>query len=255
MRQNPHTDGYVYGDHVPDHIFLLMEKQNDIGGESFFVDGEAVLKRLRSDPDAAALLPLLPTLVFDQTESAANGGIFQWRASKGPLFSRRQNGRIQWKRMLGADQHQDLSKFLDGAAPMPRSCRGITPDTLAVAAELKSMITPEELVHKIDRAIQEESDAAGRVELTAWISLLGEARYNEILVEAGPTLSGSLLRAGWVDRLVVYQAPTLMGNTARGMTGITLDQLADAISLSFTEVTRLGPDLRIMATPNRRRAV
>lgn len=99
------------------------------------------------------------------------------------------------------------------------------------------------------------SDAAGRVDLTAWISLLGEARYNEILVEAGPTLSGSLLRAGWVDRLVVYQAPTLLGNTARGMTGITLDQLADAISLSFTEVTRLGPDLRIMATPNRRRAV
>ncbi|MGB0825783.1 MAG: hypothetical protein ACPGPH_07650, partial [Synechococcus sp.] len=37
VRQNPHTDGYVYGDHVPDHIFLLMEKQNEIGGESFFV--------------------------------------------------------------------------------------------------------------------------------------------------------------------------------------------------------------------------
>jgi hypothetical protein len=140
-----------------------MEKQNEIGGESFFVDGEAVLKRLRSDPDAAALLPILPTLVFDQTESAANGGIFQGRASKGPLFSRRQNGRLQWKRMLGADQHQDLSQFLDGGAPMPRSCWGITPETLAVAAELKSTITPEELVHKIDCAIQEESNAAGRV--------------------------------------------------------------------------------------------
>lgn len=163
VRQNPHTDGYVYGDHVPDHIFLLMEKQNEIGGENFFVDGEAVLKRLLSDPDATALLPLLTTLTFDQTESAANGGIFQGRASKGPLFGRRPSGRLQWKRMLGADQHQDLSLFPEGDAPMPRSCWGVTPETLARAAQLESTITPKELVQKIDYAIQAESEAAGRV--------------------------------------------------------------------------------------------
>lgn len=163
VRQNPHTDGYVYGDHVPDHIFLLMEKQNEIGGESFFVDGEAVLKRLRTDPDAALLLPLLPALVFDQTESAANGGIYQGRSSKGPLFARRANGRLQWKRMLGMDQHQDLSLFPEGGAPMPRSCWGITTETLALAGELESKIAPDELLEKIDRAIQAESEAAGRV--------------------------------------------------------------------------------------------
>jgi hypothetical protein len=46
------------------------------------------------------------TLVYDHTESPENGGIFQGRSSKGPLFTRRGDGRLQWKRMLGADQHQ-----------------------------------------------------------------------------------------------------------------------------------------------------
>ena len=165
VRQNPHTDGYVYGDHVPDHIFLLMELQNDFGGDSFFVDGEAVLERLSADPDADALLPLLSTLVFDQQESEANGGIFQGRPSSGPLFSRRACGRLQWKRMLGNDQHQDLSAYAEGEAPIPRSCYGITPETLAMAAALGAEITPEELLRKLDLAIQAESEAAGRVQV------------------------------------------------------------------------------------------
>ena len=38
-------DGYVYGDHVPDYIFLLMESQNDFGGESFFVECEQIPSR------------------------------------------------------------------------------------------------------------------------------------------------------------------------------------------------------------------
>jgi len=46
-----------------------------------------------------------------------------------------------------------------------------------------------------------------------------------------------------------------LGDGARGMTGLMLDHLSDAISLHFKEVTRLGPDLRIIATPTSRRAV
>ena len=85
LRSNPHTDGYghVYGDHLPDHIFLLMETQAEEGGESWFVDGERVLDRLKAEPDAESLLPLLTGLVYDQTESASNGGLYQGRESKG----------------------------------------------------------------------------------------------------------------------------------------------------------------------------
>ena len=41
----PHTDGYVYGDHLPDMIFLLSEHEAEQGGANFVVDGEAVLRQ------------------------------------------------------------------------------------------------------------------------------------------------------------------------------------------------------------------
>ena len=52
-----------------------------------------------------------------------------------------------------------------------------------------------------------------------------------------------------MDRLVVYQAPKLLGDAARPMAIMAADALADAIELNITEVTRLDTDLRIIATP------
>ncbi len=163
LHQNPHTDGYVYGDHVPDHIFLLVEQQADTGGESFFVDGERVLERLRTGPDADSLLPLLETLVYDQTESAETGGYFQGRSSKGPLFGRRPDGRLQWKRMLGKDQLQTKEDMQ--AVPVPRSCWAVTPETRAMAAKIGARLAPEDVLRRVDLAIQAESENAGRVRL------------------------------------------------------------------------------------------
>ena len=92
----------------------------------------------------------------------------------------------------------------------------------------------------------------GRIDLAEWIALLRTQTYNEILVEAGPTLSGALIREGWVDRLVLYQAPKLLGHLARPLATMALDTLRDAMELEFTEVTRIGSDLRIIAAPLRR---
>ena len=162
----------MYGDHVPDHIFLLMETQNDFGGESYFVDGEAVLERLRTDPDADTLLPLLTTLVYDQTESEANGGLFQGRQSSGPIFTRRDDGRLQWKRMLArtdtavgqqeATEKGNIAKNPfdlgnDGKA-VPRSCWAATRETLRLAERLGSSLSPADVVEKIDLAIHAVSD-------------------------------------------------------------------------------------------------
>ena len=89
----------------------------------------------------------------------------------------------------------------------------------------------------------------GRVDLGAWVAYLGEQGYNDILVEAGPTLSGALLQGGWVDRLILYQAPKILGDSARPMANMSIDALAEAPEFDTIEVTRLGADLRIMATP------
>lgn len=104
----------------------------------------------------------------------------------------------------------------------------------------------------LDEAVQTvmlPADAEGRVDIGAWVQYLGEQAFNEILVEAGPTLSGALLGGGWIDRLIIYQAPKLLGDDARAMALMNYNALADAPEFEINEVTRIGADLRIMAAP------
>ena len=92
-------------------------------------------------------------------------------------------------------------------------------------------------------------DQGGRIVLDEWVHYLGTRSFNSILIEAGPQLSGALIEGGWVDRLVVYQAPCLLGDTGRPMAGFAIDTLAESPKFQLEEVTRFGADLRIMATP------
>ena len=88
----------------------------------------------------------------------------------------------------------------------------------------------------------------GKVELADLLRELGRRGINEILAEAGTRLNGSLLREGCVDELLIYQAPLLMGDSARGMFGLAeLTDLGGATRLSIIERRSLGADLRIRA--------
>lgn len=91
-------------------------------------------------------------------------------------------------------------------------------------------------------------NAQGKVDLAALLRDLATQReINELHVEAGHQLNGSLLREGLVDELLVYLAPKLLG-TGRGMANIgPFDALADAITLDYRETVMVGPDLRLLA--------
>lgn len=105
---------------------------------------------------------------------------------------------------------------------------------------------------KMDASIAQHQlpvDQRGRIVLEDWVHYLGAQSFNNILIEAGPQLSGALIEGGWVDRLVVYQAPCLLGDTAQPMAGFAIDTLAESPAFQLEEVTRSGADLRIMATP------
>ena len=93
------------------------------------------------------------------------------------------------------------------------------------------------------------ADTEGRIDISAWVQYLGEQAFNDIMVEAGPTLSGALLEGGWVDRLIIYQAPMLLGDEARAMAAMNFSALADAPEFEINAVTRIGSDLRIIAAP------
>lgn len=87
----------------------------------------------------------------------------------------------------------------------------------------------------------------GRVDLTALLRDLGQREINEVHVEAGHTLNGALLAAGCVDELLIYLAPKLLG-PGRGMFALpALTQLSQAQTFDFTDLTQIGPDMRLRA--------
>lgn len=92
----------------------------------------------------------------------------------------------------------------------------------------------------------------GRVDLQALLQYLALQEHNEVLIEAGPTLSGAFLSGGLVDELIIYVAPHLMGSKAQGLFHLpALEQLADRIALDITDIRAVGRDWRIVARPSR----
>ncbi len=88
----------------------------------------------------------------------------------------------------------------------------------------------------------------GKVELFRLMEELARRELNEIHVEAGTKLNGSLLQAGVVDELLVYLAPRVIGDSGRGMFGLPqLTDLSQTTALKIREVERIGEDLRIVA--------
>ena len=91
-------------------------------------------------------------------------------------------------------------------------------------------------------------NAAGKVELPDLFRELARRGLNEIHVEAGHKLNGSLLNEGMVDELVLYLAPDVIGDTARGMFNLPeLTELSGRRRASIRDVRMVGDDVRLIA--------
>jgi diaminohydroxyphosphoribosylaminopyrimidine deaminase / 5-amino-6-(5-phosphoribosylamino)uracil reductase len=87
----------------------------------------------------------------------------------------------------------------------------------------------------------------GKVDLPAMLRDLAQRGVNELHVEAGHKLNGSLVREGLVDELLVYLAPKLIGQGREMALFGPLTELAQALALEFVSSDAIGPDLRIVA--------
>lgn len=97
--------------------------------------------------------------------------------------------------------------------------------------------------------VQSFEAVEGGLDIAAVLKELGLRGINEVLVEAGPRLAGFLLDNDFVDELVIYQSPHIMGSRTRGLaTTPSWESLADRKTLSFKDVRRIGRDTRITAT-------
>lgn len=90
----------------------------------------------------------------------------------------------------------------------------------------------------------------GKIDLAAMLRQLADDDRNEVMVEAGASLSGAMLQAGLIDEFVIYMAPMLMGDGARGLLSLPgLERMADRIDLEITDIRAVGRDWRITAKP------
>jgi diaminohydroxyphosphoribosylaminopyrimidine deaminase/5-amino-6-(5-phosphoribosylamino)uracil reductase len=91
-------------------------------------------------------------------------------------------------------------------------------------------------------------DAQSKVDLRALLQELGRRALNEVHVEAGSGLNGALLEAGLVDELLIYLAPLVLGEAARGMFALeALETLQGARRFRMSDVRRVGEDVRLIA--------
>lgn len=90
--------------------------------------------------------------------------------------------------------------------------------------------------------------ATGEVDLPALMHALGQRDINEVMTEAGAQLNGALIASGCADALLLYLAPCLLGDAARGMFALPeLASLDQRYRLRVQSLRPIGDDLRVLA--------
>ena len=85
---------------------------------------------------------------------------------------------------------------------------------------------------------------------TLLAQLVQQHQIYDVLVEAGATLSTAFLQEGWVDEVISYVAPTLLGRSARAMFNAEFEQMAEQLRFKLCDVTQLGDDVRLRLIPS-----
>src|SRR5262245_8053843 len=140
---------------------------------------------------------------------------------------------------------QPLRVLVDSRLEVPLSARILDGRNLLVAAAIEDRSKTEALRARGAEVVV-LPNASGKVELEDLVRDLGRRALNEVHVEAGFKLNGSLVAASVVDELLIYIAPKVLGETGRGMFNLPgVERLADARRLRLIEVTQIGEDVRL----------
>ncbi|MBT2443031.1 bifunctional diaminohydroxyphosphoribosylaminopyrimidine deaminase/5-amino-6-(5-phosphoribosylamino)uracil reductase RibD [Streptomyces sp. ISL-36] len=89
----------------------------------------------------------------------------------------------------------------------------------------------------------------GRIGVHDLLDRLHARGVRSVLLEGGPTLAGAFVRGGAVDRVIGYLAPAFLGEGPTALADAGIKNISGALRLDISEAVRIGPDLRITATP------
>ncbi|MEU3483773.1 bifunctional diaminohydroxyphosphoribosylaminopyrimidine deaminase/5-amino-6-(5-phosphoribosylamino)uracil reductase RibD [Streptomyces sp. NPDC033754] len=124
------------------------------------------------------------------------------------------------------------ARILDDAAPT----------LIAIAEDAESDLPDVVRLPRAERGLS----------VPALLDALHERGVRSVLLEGGPTLAGAFVAAGAVDQVVGYLAPVLLGAGPQALADAGIGTITEALRLDVTETVRIGPDIRITATPKER---
>jgi diaminohydroxyphosphoribosylaminopyrimidine deaminase/5-amino-6-(5-phosphoribosylamino)uracil reductase len=149
-----------------------------------------------------------------------------------------------------ATERQPLKIVVDARLELPPDARVLAGGPLLLASAVADGAKAEALRQR-GAELLTLPDGTGRVDLAALMAELGRRGINELHVEGGRRLGGALMRAGLVDELLLYLAPCLIGDAARGMFDWPeLGSLDGKQRLSISDLRLVGGDLRVLARIN-----
>ncbi|ARU54895.1 riboflavin biosynthesis protein RibD [Oleiphilus messinensis] len=115
----------------------------------------------------------------------------------------------------------------------------------------RTVVATSKLSEQFASALPDGSELAllPNLEPDTVIQWLAGQQCNEVLVESGPLVAGSFIKAGCVDEYWLYMAPKLLGSDARPMHVMGLQTMAEAIPLKLQDVRAIGDDIRLIYRP------
>lgn len=181
-------------------------------------------------------------------EARADGQ--QWRARACAILSGigtvRDDDPLLNVRLPGCER-QPLRVVVDSRLQLPRQARILQGEPILLATAVDDAAASADLL-AAGHEIWVLPDGGGQVDLRGLLQRLALRGINEVHAEAGARLNAGLLAAGCVDELLLYMAPMLAGDRARGSFDLAaLTRLEDATRLEIRDLRSIGADLRILA--------
>ncbi|MBA4341849.1 MAG: bifunctional diaminohydroxyphosphoribosylaminopyrimidine deaminase/5-amino-6-(5-phosphoribosylamino)uracil reductase RibD [Methylibium sp.] len=146
-------------------------------------------------------------------------------------------------------QHQPLRVVVDSRLETPVHARLLAPPGQVLIYAAQADPEREAALAAAGAEVVFKPGAGAKVDLQGMLLDLGARGINELHVEAGHKLNGSLVKAGLVDEYLIYLAPKLLGLGREIAAFGPLHRLDEAVELRWREIAQVGDDLRLLARP------